>query len=190
MFQDRKVKEVTCRLPQGRDSQDRKVIRDSRGSQVLQVEVFQVNQVLQAVPDLKDKRVMVAWHIPTLQAVQALQVQMEHWGQSVTLVSLADLETLDLLADRDFLEKKELKVSRAPLDYLVQKVYVGMSLDQRESQDQMVIQDHQDQMVFLDQRGTWDCLDLVHLGLLDFLVIQVSLGLQVQVHKGLLDQMG
>lgn len=103
---------------------------------------------------------------------------------------LVGLVIQDLLADRDFQEKKELKDFQAPQDHLVQKTHVRVGLDQREYQDQTAILDHQGLMDFLVQRGTRACLDLGHLDLLDFLGTLVFLGCQAQLHRDLLDHRG
>lgn len=103
---------------------------------------------------------------------------------------LVGLVIQDLLADRDFQEKKELKDFQAPQDHLVQKTHARVGLDQREYQDQMAILDNQDLMDFLVQRGNRACLDLGHLELLDFLGTLVFPGCQDQVLKDLLDQRG
>lgn len=189
VFLDRKVKKVKY-PPHGGQSQDRKVRRDSQVSLVLQEGVFQANQALKAVPVLKDQRAMVVLDILVLQVPQDVQAQMEHQGQEVILVYLVDLVIQDLLADRGFQEKKDLKDFQVPQDHLVQKTYARVALDQREYQDQTAILDHQDLMDFLVQRETRVCLDLGYPEFLDFLVTPVFLGHQAQVHRDLLDQRG
>lgn len=83
------------------------------------------------------------------------------------------------------LDQKEIKVFMAPLDHLVIKGLVKVCLDQRDYQDQMVIQDIQDLMAHLVKRGKEVYQDLVVLVLL---VSQVSLDHLLLDCRGFLDK--